>query len=195
MRLFKKIRRYIRVSGIAPISRRYFIMNAFDGATTILGIVIGAYVAEITHEFWIVWPGLGATFAMSLSGFVGAYMTEEAERSNEMKALEKSMLTDLGESVVGKASRFASLWASMIDGVSPALAGLSCLTPFFLSSTGLFSTTLASQLSIAICLAIMFLLGVLLGRISKRNMFLHGTKMLLVGLVITLVFLLLKVTR
>jgi len=195
MRFFKKIRRYIRVSGIAPISRRYFIMNAFDGATTILGIVIGAYVAEITNEFWIVWPGLGATFAMSLSGFVGAYMTEEAERANEMKALEKSMLTDLGESVVGKASRFASLWASMIDGLSPALAALSCLTPFFLSSTGLFSTTLASQLSIAISLAIMFLLGVLLGRISKRNMILHGTKMLLVGLIIAFVFLMLKVTR
>jgi len=195
MRFFKKIRRYIRVSGIAPISRRYFIMNAFDGATTILGIVIGAYVVEITSEFWIVWPGLGATFAMSLSGFVGAYMTEEAERANEMKTLEKSMLTDLGESVVGKASRFASLWASMIDGLSPALAGLSCLMPFFLSSIGLFSTSLASQLSIAICLAIMFLLGVLLGRISKRNMVLHGTKMLLVGLVITLVFLMLKVTR
>jgi predicted membrane protein (TIGR00267 family) len=195
MRFFKKIRRYIKVSGIAPISRRYFIMNAFDGATTILGIVIGAYVAEVTNEFWIVWPSLGATFAMSLSGFVGAYMTEEAERASEMKALEKSMLTDLTESVVGRASRFASLWASMIDGLSPALAALSCLTPFFLSSAGLFSTTLASQLSVAICLAIMFLLGVLLGRISKRNMILHGTKMLLVGLIITLVFLMLKVTR
>jgi predicted membrane protein (TIGR00267 family) len=195
MRPFKKIRRYIRVSGIAPISRRYFIMNAFDGATTILGIVIGAYVAEVTNEFWIVLPGLGATLAMSLSGFVGAYMTEEAERANEMKALEKSMLTDLTDSVVGKASRFASLWAALIDGVSPALAALSCLTPFFLSSTGLFSTTIASQLSVAICLTIMFLLGVLLGRISKRNMVLQGTKMLLVGLIITLVFLALKITR
>jgi predicted membrane protein (TIGR00267 family) len=105
------------------------------------------------------------------------------------------MLTDLGDSVVGKASRFASLWASMIDGLSPALAGLSCLAPFFISSTGLFSTALASQLSIAICLATMFLLGVLLGRISKRNMVLHGTKMLLVGLVITFVFLALKITQ
>jgi len=195
MKPFKKIRRYIRVSGIAPISRRYFIMNAFDGATTILGIVIGAFVAEVTNEFWIVWPGLGATLAMSLSGFVGAYMTEEAERANEMRTLEKSMLTDLTESVVGKASRFASLWAAMIDGLSPALAALACLTPYFLSSVGLLSTTLAGQVAIAICLVIMFLLGVLLGRISKRNMILHGTKMLLVGLVITMVFLALKITR
>ena len=41
----------------------------------------------------------------------------------------------------------------------------------------------------------MFLLGVLLGRISKRNMVLHGTKMLLVGLGITFVFLALKITQ
>ena len=50
MTFLEKIRRYIRISGVAPISRRYFIMNAFDGATTVLGIVIGAYAAEITNE-------------------------------------------------------------------------------------------------------------------------------------------------
>lgn len=42
------------ISGIAPIGKRYFIMNAFDGATTILGIVVGAYVAEITNELWVI---------------------------------------------------------------------------------------------------------------------------------------------
>jgi predicted membrane protein (TIGR00267 family) len=195
MNFFEKIRRYIKISGISPIGRRYFIMNAFDGATTILGIVVGAYVAEIADEFWIVWPSLGATLAMSLSGFVGAYMTEEAERAGEMKTLERSMLTGLKDTVVGRASRFASRWAALIDGLSPALAALSCLSPFFLSSVGMFSITFASQLSIAISLTIMFLLGVLLGRISKRNMALHGVKMLLVGLIITLVFFMLKIIR
>ena len=195
MRFFEKIRRYIKVSGVTPIGRRYFIKNALDGATTILGIVIGANVADVANEFWVIWPGLGATFAMCLSGLFGAYMTEEAERVSEMRTLEKSMLTDLQETVVGRANRFASFWAAMVDGFSPALTGLSCLTPFFISSTGLFSTTLASQLSVAICLVIMFLLGVFLGRISKRNMVLHGTKMLSVGLIITLVFLALKMIQ
>ena len=81
MKFLEKIRRYIRISEIAPISRRYFVMNAFDGATTVLGIVIGAYVAGITNEFWVIWSGLGATLAIGLSGFAGAYMTEEAERA------------------------------------------------------------------------------------------------------------------
>lgn len=192
MKFLEKLRRYMRISEIAPISRRYFIMNAFDGATTILGIVIGAYVAEITSEFLVIWSGLGATLAMGLSGFVGAYMTEEAEREKKLKTLEKSMLTELKNSVVGRASRFASLWAGIVDGISPALAAVTCLTPFFLSSLHVFSIGFAIQLSVAIALSIMFLLGVFLGRISKRNMFFHGAKMLFVGLIITIVFLALK---
>jgi predicted membrane protein (TIGR00267 family) len=195
MKFLEKIRRYIKISEVAPISRRYFIMNAFDGATTILGIVIGAYAAEITNESWVIWSGLGVSLAMGLSGFVGAYMTEEAEREKKLNALEKSMLTELTDSVVGKASRFAFLWAGIVDGVSPALAAVVCLTPFFLSSHGLFSINFAIQLSVAVALSIMFLLGVFLGKISNRNMLFHGAKMLFVGLIITFIFFMLKITQ
>ena len=195
MKFLEKIRRYIQISEVAPISRRYFIMNAFDGATTILGIVVGAYVAGITNEFWVIWSGLGAALAMGLSGFAGAYMTEEAELARKLKNLEKSMLTELKNSVVGKASRFASLWAGIVDGVSPALAAVACLTPFFLSSHGLFSINSAIQLSVAIALSVMFLLGVFLGKISSRNMFFHGVKMLFVGLILMLILLAFKATQ
>jgi len=54
MKPIDKIRRYIKISEFAPIGRRYCIMNAFDGATTILGIVVGTYVAEITNELWVI---------------------------------------------------------------------------------------------------------------------------------------------
>jgi len=39
-------KRYHRVSGVSSITRRYFVMNAFDGALTMLGVVIGAYDRE-----------------------------------------------------------------------------------------------------------------------------------------------------
>ena len=132
---------------------------------------------------------------MGLSGFAGAYMTEEAEREKKLNDLEKLMLTELKDSVVGKASRFASLWAGIVDGVSPALTALICLTPFFLSSHGLFSINFAIPFSVATALTIMFLLGVFLGKISNRNKLFHGAKMLFVGLIITLIFLVLKITQ
>jgi predicted membrane protein (TIGR00267 family) len=194
MKFLDQMKNYIKISGIAPISRRYFIMNAFDGATTVLGVVVGTYVAGIPNELWIIWSGLGATLAMGLSGFAGSYMAEEAEGAKKLNSLEKSMLTELKDSIVGKASRFASLWAAIIGGGAPALTGGVCLTPFFLSINGLFSVSLAVQISIALALSIMFLLGAILGRISSRNMFFHGVKMLLVGLIITVIFFALKLT-
>jgi predicted membrane protein (TIGR00267 family) len=190
MKFLDKIRDYIRISRVAPISRRYFIMNAFDGAMTSLGIVVGAYVAGDPEPFFIISAGLGASLAMGLSGFVGAYVTEEAERTRELESLERSMLKNLEESVIGRASHFAPIWAGIVDGLSPALAAVVCLVPFFLSF--LFSITLAIQLSVVIALVVLFLLGGFLGKISSRNMLLHGIKLLCVGLVLTLILLVFK---
>ncbi|MDH5449615.1 MAG: hypothetical protein OEX77_01765 [Candidatus Bathyarchaeota archaeon] len=195
MGFLAKIRRYIRISGVGSISRRYFVMNAFDGATTVLGIVVGAYAAEITNQLWIISSGLGAALAMGLSGFAGAYMTEEAERTVSLKSLEKSMLSDLSNSVVGEASRFASFWTGIVDGVSPSVSAVVCLLPFILSFYGIFPMYLAIQLSIVVGLSLMFLLGVFLGRVSDRNVILHGVKTLCVGLVLTFVLLIFKLAK
>ncbi|MEJ2126813.1 MAG: hypothetical protein P8X84_04795 [Candidatus Bathyarchaeota archaeon] len=189
-----KLRRYIHLSGVGPISRRYFIMNAFDGATTVLGVVVGAYAAGITNDSWVVLSGLGATIAMGMSGFAGSYMAEEAEGAKKLSSLEKSMLTPLKNSVVGKASRFASLWAAVIGGGAPALTGAICLVPFFLSINGIIDVSFALQISVGLALTIMFLLGAMLGKISCRNIVVHGAKMLLVGILLTLVFFTLKLT-
>jgi len=192
---FAKIRNYIKISGVSPISRRYFVMNAFDGATTVVGIVLGAHVAEITNQLWIISSGLGAALAMGLSGFAGAYMTEEAERTMRLKSLEKSMLRDLSESVVGEASRFASIWTGIVDGVSPFVSAIACLVPFLLSYYGMISIDFAIQLSIAVGLFLMFLLGAFLGKISDRNVILHGVKTLCVGLILIVVLLLFRLIK
>ena len=194
MKFLDKIKYYINISGVAPISRRYFIINAFDGATTVLGVIVGAYAAGITNESWVLFSGLGATLAMGMSGFAGSYMAEEAEGAKKLNSLEKSMLTELKNSVVGKANRFASIWAAIIGGGAPALTGSICLLPFFLATQGFFPTILAIQMSIGLALSIMFLLGAILGKISCRNIFLHGAKMLLVGVILTLIFFTLKLT-
>jgi len=194
MKFLDKLRRYIHLSGVGPISRRYFIMNAFDGATTVLGVVVGAYAAGITNDSWVVLSGLGATIAMGMSGFAGSYMAEEAEGAKKLNSLEKSMLTPLKNSVVGKASRFASLWAAVIGGGAPALTGAICLVPFFLSINEIIDVSFALQISVGLALTIMFLLGAMLGKISCRNIVVHGAKMLLVGILLTLVFFTLKLT-
>ncbi|MDG6222923.1 MAG: hypothetical protein QCH99_06660 [Candidatus Bathyarchaeota archaeon] len=194
MKFLDNLRRYIQISGVGPISRRFFIMNAFDGATTVLGVVVGAYAAGINNESWVILSALGATIAMGMSGFAGSYMAEEAESAKKLITLEKMMLTELKDSVVGKANRFASLWAALIGGGAPALTGATCLLPFLFSAHGIVSASLAIQMSIGVALCIMFLLGAILGKISCRNVVIHGAKMLAVGVLLTLIFFTLKLT-
>ena len=43
--LMDRIEEYIKISNVGEISRRYFVMNAFDGALTMLGVIIGAHIA------------------------------------------------------------------------------------------------------------------------------------------------------
>ncbi len=192
-KLLDRIRTYFRISNVGPISRRYFVMNGFDGAMIILGIVIGAYVSGTTDAFWIVTAGLGASFAMGLSGFFGAYLTEEAEQSIKLKRLEKSMLKKLGKTVIGEASKFATFWAALVDGLSPFLTAMIGLSPFILSFFNIVSLEYAIYSSIIINLTVLFLLGVYLGKTSKKNIIICGLKMFFVGLFLTIVSFVFKI--
>ncbi len=186
-KFFSRIRIYLNLSGVIPISRRYFVMNGFDGAMIILGIVIGAYISETTNAFFIVATGLGASLAMGLSGFYGAYATEEAERIRVLNNLEKSMLKKLDKTIIAKANRFASLWVALVDAFSPFLIAIIGLIPFFFSISGIISVKDAVYSSMGLILFLLFLLGAFLGKISKKNVIISGLKMLFVGLILTFI--------
>ena len=85
----ERIRRYLRVTRAAGIVRRYFVMNGFDGAMTMLGITLGSWAAQVENAEIIVLAGIGACIAMGVSGFSGAYMAEKAERERHLKELEE----------------------------------------------------------------------------------------------------------
>ena len=50
----KRWKKYYEISSAGDITRRYFVMNAFDGALTMLGVVIGAYIAGIPKPMPII---------------------------------------------------------------------------------------------------------------------------------------------
>ena len=180
----KRWKRYHRISDVGKITRRYFVMNAFDGALTMLGVVIGAYISGmIDQPALIISAGIGGSIAMGASGMSGAYMTERAERTKKLKKLEKAMLTDLKDGVHGKSHRFASFFAALVDGVSPAIAAMIVISPFFLANLTVISYQVAFYASIVITLLILSLLGVYLARISDESLIKYGVLMLFVGLI------------
>jgi len=189
---FKEIGIYLRVTRARRILRRYFAMNAFDGAMTSLGVVIGAYITGIADARTVVGVILVGGVAMAVSGFSGTYMTESAERNKALNELEDAMLVDLNDTIYGRASRFVSLFAAIIDGSAPFLASLPSVLPFALALLGLVTIQIAFVASISASLIILFLLGVFLGQISKGNLIYSGVKMVVAGVAVALLALVLN---
>lgn len=178
---------YLEISGASRISRRYFALNSFDGALTILGIVSGALATGRTDPValnTIIVAGLGASLGMGASGFSGAYFTERAERAKEFEGLKRAMLSKMDQSVHKTAFRVSSLWAAFIDGAAPAVTGVGSLVPVILSNMGLLGPTTALLASISVALTMLFLLGSFLGTVSGENLLLSGVRMFLVGLAV-----------
>jgi len=183
---------YFQVTGAQKIIRRYFAMNAFDGAMTSLGVVIGAYLSQILDPRSVIGVIITSGIAMMVSGFSGTYMTESAERSHSLNELEDAMLVNLDDTVYGRASRFISVFAALVDGSAPFIASIPSVVPFLLVP-GLIDVATAFVASIGASLFTLFILGVYLGRISGENILYSGLKMVVSGAAVAIIALLLNV--
>ncbi|HHX42764.1 MAG TPA: hypothetical protein GX714_02080 [Chloroflexi bacterium] len=182
MAKLREFAEYRRIADIDEIGRRYLAMNAFDGILTMIGVLMGSYVAGIRDPRVVFSTGLATCFAMGVSGFWGAYLTESAERKHEMQELEQAMLADMSHSKQARASRFAAVAVSIIDGLSPLVAGVLVLLPFIL--TGLFPDVMVSYaLSLGAALVLLFGLGVFLARVANEQIIPAGIRMIVAGVV------------
>jgi len=189
---FDEVGTFLRVTKATKILRRYFAMNAFDGAMTSLGVVIGSYISNIGDARAVIGVILISGVAMAVSGFSGTYMAESAERSKSLNELEDAMLVDLEDTIYGQASKFVSILAAIVDGSAPFMASIPSVVPFYLALSGVMSLQVAFFVSIGASLATLFMLGVFLGRVSERNVIYSGVKMVIAGVAVALLALLLN---
>jgi predicted membrane protein (TIGR00267 family) len=176
------LRDYDKLANIGEIARRYFAMNAFDGVLTIIGVLMGNYMAGVEQAPIVVSTGLATCIAMGVSGLWGAYLTEAAERQRDLSELSHYTLSDLNETRIGRASRVAVVTVALVDGISPFLAALIVLTPFFVAGN-FESISWAYYTSLGLALLALFSLGLFLGRVSRGNMVVYGLKTILAGVV------------
>lgn len=186
----ERLREYGAIADIGEIARRYFAMNAFDGVLTIVGVLMGNYVAGVRDATIVISTGLSTCIAMGVSGLWGAYLTEAAERRRDLNNLENQTLTGLDATKIGRASRAAVIVVALIDGLAPFFSALVALLPFFLP---VINITTSYYLSLGLALAALFALGAFLGAISKVNLIVSGLKMIGAGLVCILLSYLLEV--
>jgi len=180
--VLQRIREYDNLVQIGEIGRRYFVMNAFDGVLTIIGVLMGNLIAGVDEPRIVVSTGMATCIAMGISGLWGACLTEAAERKRDLVELGRYTLTNLGETRIGRASRVAVVVVALIDGFSPFLAALIVLIPFF--AVGLFpGITSVYYTSLGIALLTLFGLGLFLGHTSHGNLIGYGVKTVVAGVI------------
>src|SRR5439155_1000843 len=95
----RRLREYDEITNVGPIIRRYFVIGAFDGALTVLGIIIGAsaFGTLEEHKALVLSASFGAAIALAVSSAVGAYEAERVEKKLDIRTIERAMLARLRE--------------------------------------------------------------------------------------------------
>ncbi|MCF6187682.1 MAG: hypothetical protein L3J49_09470 [Desulfobulbaceae bacterium] len=171
------------------IARRYFITNGFDGALTMLGLLAGFYTSGSAPLSVAVTACMGAAVALFMSGISSAYLSEAAERKKELQELEQAILMDLEDSDYGQASRYVPVMVALVNGLSPLLLSLVIISPLYFAHHGVVLPFSPFTVAIVLALAVIFLLGIFLGRVSRTFWLWSGLRALAVALVTLMIIL------
>jgi predicted membrane protein (TIGR00267 family) len=180
--LLDKARYLLRLTRTHGIVRRYFVVNGFDGALTMLGIITGFRFGTPADLAITINACLGAAIALGMSGMSSAWVSESAERRRALGELEAAMATDLLDSAHGRAARRVPLLIALVNGSAPLLISLLIIVPLWLAHAGVPLPVAPLHAAIAVALAAVFLLGVFLGRISGVSWARSGLQTLLIAL-------------
>ena len=181
MSLLQQARFLLGITRTHDIVRRYFVVNGFDGALTMLGLIIGFLVSPPADLSVMINACLGAAIALGMSGVSSAYISEAAERKRALGKLEEAMATDLQASAHGAAARWVPWLVALVNGSAPLVISLLILTPLWLSHAGLPLPLSPLYAAIIIALLLTFLLGVFLGRIADISWLRSGAQTLVVA--------------
>ena len=167
-------------------------LGAFDGTLIVLGVVLGAYAAGVASEHMeiVIFAGLSAAVALSVSSAVGAYEAERVEKLLSRASIEKALLTDVSEEQA-EAFRFATLLSALVHAAAPLIAATVPLLPFVIIP----DLGMAVLTSVVMTLSVLFILGAYLGNLVKERVFMTGMRFVLAGLVTAVILFVIGMTN
>ena len=190
--VIERIRFMFHITRASGIARRYFVTNGFDGALTMLGLIMGFYASGSVDIGVVMHACMGAAIALGVSGLTSAYVSEAAEKKLELRELEQAVVADLGDSDYGRATRMVPFMVATVNGAAPLLISLLIITPLWLAQRGVMLPVPPLPLSIAVAFAMIFLLGVFLGRISGTSWLWTGIRTTVIAVLTASLILLLE---
>ena len=184
--MLKRFRLLFSISRSHLIARRYFVVNGFDGALTMLGLLMGFYISSDIVLPVVITACMGTAIALAVSGVSSAYISEAAEKKHELKKLEEAMIADLQESAHGQAARVMPFIVAVVNGMAPFLFAVIIMLPLFLARWQPELVPHPIETAGAVSLVMIFFLGVFIGKISDSFWLWSGLRALLIALITSL---------
>ncbi len=181
MKLLNQLRFLLQITRSQDIVRRYFVVNGFDGALTMLGLIMGFEVSESSELQVIINACLGAAIALGMSGVSSAYVSEAAERKRALDKLEQAMIADLQDSAHGAAARKVPFLVALVNGSAPLIISLLIMLPLFAADIGMALPISPLHAAFIIALVLVFLLGAFLGQVASVSWLRSGIKTLMLA--------------
>lgn len=173
-----RFREYGEITNIGPVVRRYFVIGAFDGALTILGVVLGIALTRGDvpgSSRLVVVAGISAAIALAVSSTVGAYEAERVEKKLDQRTIERAMLAELSQEH-REAFRFAAILSALVHGIAPLVAALVPVVPFLL-----LPFWQAAAAAVVVTLGLLFAIGAYLGTIVPERIIVTGLRFAIAG--------------
>ncbi|MBA6289375.1 hypothetical protein H4J61_10795 [Colwellia sp. MB3u-4] len=163
--------------------RRYFVVNGFDGALTMLGIIVGFSLGSITSLTVTINACVGAAIALAVSGLSSAYISEHAELKRTLVELENIMLVNMENTAHGQAARWVPIFVALVNGLAPLVISLLIIAPLWLADAGFSLIFPPLLMASIIAMTLIFFLGIFLGHVSGVSWLISGLRTLLISLV------------
>ena len=190
-----KLSEYYKLIKDEEVARRYFVVNTFDGAMTILGIILAFYISGNRNDAVVITSAVGASIAIAISGIWGAYAIERAERMRSIQELERHLIRELDQTLIERKVNIVTIMVALVDGLSPLVTAMIIISPFLASRAGLVDVESAFFLSIGLVALTLFGLGVIVARIAREELIQSGVKMLFAGVLVSVVTLILDYAK
>ncbi len=178
---------------VEPVARRMFVTNSMDGLLAALGVNVGGFSPE-SDPLLMASSIIGGGVAMGImSGMIGVYLSERAERVREVRELEKKLSAKLKEdSIYWRAASLIPIYVALWSGLGIVLFPTLVAIPYLLAASTLLTLQASFIASLSTSLILMALLGAYLGKISGEGVAASAAKGLLLGVAAAVLVYLLK---
>ncbi len=164
---------------VFQVGQKYLINTLFDTINSILGVVIGLYLADEGSSYVFIMSIISTAIALGISSGTSVYEAEYLEQLRKIKKLEKHMITNFEEKFpeASKKAKSIGMLVGLMNFTTPMVVAI--VFVFILATLPELSWAFWSIMGLSG--TILFVSGMYFGKLNQLPPLKRGLRMVLIG--------------